>query len=80
MTLQTIDLLSESEGRMLLTYYCPKCQSIRQFIVEDTPPLRCGRLNMEIVDGFAGDFTIEACDGDLLPVRNIHFIIQDPDR
>jgi hypothetical protein len=64
---------------MLLTYYCPKCHSIRQFIVEDAPPVKCGRLTEKVLDALTGEFSIEACDGELLPVRNVNFIIQDPE-
>ena len=69
-----------TEVAMLLTYYCPKCQNIRQFIVENAAPVKCGRLTVDVLDGFAGEFNIQSCDGQLMPVRNIHFVIQDPDK
>lgn len=65
---------------MLKTYYCPKCQHLRQFFLErsDKEPRVCGHLDP--ADGYAGvapNVPWHICQGVLLPVVNVFSIVSE---
>lgn len=63
---------------MLMTFYCPKCMHVRQFYIEhgEEPPTICGKLHQYYHDGpMTQNLSFEHCDGVLLPVINVHYVI-----
>jgi hypothetical protein len=67
---------------VLKTYYCPKCQHLRQFYVErgEKEPLVCGKLHQVITDlpdSISTNVSFAYCTGTLLPVVNVERIVPE---
>jgi len=65
---------------MLKTYYCPRCQHIRQFFIEhgEKLPTICGHLAQAPFKVFFDEppsAIWEVCRGTLLPVANVDHIV-----